>query len=368
MDWTRQQEKAIKQIVNWVNDSSAPQVFRLFGYAGTGKTTLAQEIANIINGTVLFGAFTGKAALVMRTKGCEEAQTIHSMIYTLVDEHEKEPKFVLNPDSNVRNARLVIIDECSMVGKEIGDDLLSFGTKILVLGDPAQLPPISSEGYFTNDKPDVMLTEIHRQALDNPIVQLAMEVRAGRQLSEGSYGQSSIIPLESITDDILTNADMVLVGRNKVRSQYNNYFRSIKGFKTPYPEKGDKLVCLRNNRIKGLLNGSLWTVDDVLNSTQTSTRLKLLSDDGIENNRALDKGVMIHRYFFEGKESELDWALRKRYDEFDYGYTLTVHKSQGSSWKNVVVVDESGIFRNMKNRWLYTAITRASEKVTVLIP
>ena len=58
---------------------------------------------------------------------------------------------------------------------------MSFGVPVLVLGDPAQLPPIQGGGYFTEAEPDAMLTEVHRQAFDNPIVRLSMDVRAGER-------------------------------------------------------------------------------------------------------------------------------------------------------------------------------------------
>ena len=159
-----------------------PQVFRLFGYAGTGKTTLARHVAENVDGEVQFGAFTGKAALVLREKGCGEARTIHSMIYRPKDLDTEEPSFVLNEDSPASKASLIVIDECSMVDEELGRDLLSFGKKVLVLGDPAQLPPVKGGGYFTEQEPDVMLTDVHRQAADNPIVRLSMQIRAGERL------------------------------------------------------------------------------------------------------------------------------------------------------------------------------------------
>ena len=69
---------------------------------------------------------------------------------------------------------------------------------------------------------------------------------------------------------------------------------------------------------------------------------------------------------FEDPDSEIPWATRKRYDEFDYGYALTVHKAQGSQWDEVVLFDESFAFKEMRQRWLYTAVTRAAERLTVV--
>ncbi len=161
-------------------------IFRLFGYAGTGKTTLAKHIAEGVDGKVLFAAFTGKAALVMRRKGCASASTIHSLIYKARESGEEVPSFDLWDDAPASKAKLIVIDECSMVDPELGRDLMSFGVPVLVLGDPAQLPPIQGGGFFTDAEPDVMLTEVHRQAQDDPIVRLSMDVRAGNRLAEGA--------------------------------------------------------------------------------------------------------------------------------------------------------------------------------------
>ena len=176
--WSPQQDRALKEIAAWLK-SGRPQIFRLFGYAGTGKTTLARHIAEGIDGETVFAAYTGKAALVLRNKGCTDARTIHSLIYRAQDLDEEVPSFVINEQSPANDAALIIIDECSMVDEELGRDLLSFGRPVLVLGDPAQLPPVKGGGFFTEAEPDFMLTEVHRQAADNPIVRMSMIVREG---------------------------------------------------------------------------------------------------------------------------------------------------------------------------------------------
>jgi exodeoxyribonuclease-5 len=140
MSWSPQQERAISDVRAWLADPKGKQVFRLFGYAGTGKTTLAKELAQSVRGDVLFATFTGKASLVLRQKGCEDASTIHSLIYKVdVNERTGEATFSLNPDSDLASAALLIVDEVSMVGEELANDLLTFNKRILVLGDPAQL-------------------------------------------------------------------------------------------------------------------------------------------------------------------------------------------------------------------------------------
>ena len=179
--FTPHQEQALQAAADWLKarpgQSGTPPVFRLFGFAGTGKTTLARHIAEAVDGEVKYAAFTGKAALVMRNKGCDDASTIHSLIYRTRESGNEQPSFELWDEAPASKAKLIVIDECSMVDAELGRDLLSFGTPLLVLGDPAQLPPIQGGGFFTNAEPDAMLTEVHRQAQDDPIVRMSMDVR-----------------------------------------------------------------------------------------------------------------------------------------------------------------------------------------------
>ncbi|WP_322990965.1 ATP-dependent RecD-like DNA helicase, partial [Hoeflea sp.] len=269
MKFSPQQDEALKAVSRWLKDGRTP-IFRLFGYAGTGKTTLAKYFADNVDGEVLFAAFTGKAAQVLRARGAKNARTIHSLIYRPKGEEEVSdeetgkttvsPLFSINRQSPLAQAALIIIDECSMVDEALGKDLMSFGTPILVLGDPGQLPPISGGGYFTEHEPDILLTEIHRQARDNPIIDLAMQVREGREIMHGDYGTAQVIGKNDVDRDIVLEADQVLVGTNRTRRRYNQRLRELKGFTQAFPQSGDKLVCLRNDPSKGLLNGSLWQV------------------------------------------------------------------------------------------------------------
>src|ERR1700738_5340054 len=193
--FTPQQDAALQGIAQWWKEGRrrAP-IFRLFGYAGTGKTTLVKHIAEDIKGKVLFAAFTGKAACVMRSKGCGGASDIHRLIYKPQEQNEENPTFELWHKAPAGDAKLIIIDECSMVDAELARGLMSFEVPLLVLGDPAQLPPIQGGGFFTEAKPDAMLTEVHRQAQDNPIVRLSMDIRAGKPLAQGQYGETQGVP------------------------------------------------------------------------------------------------------------------------------------------------------------------------------
>jgi exodeoxyribonuclease-5 len=363
MSWSPQQDAALKAVAEWLRRGDRP-VFRLFGYAGTGKTTLARHIAEGVDGEVAFGAYTGKAALVLRSKGCEDASTIHSMIYRSRESDEGGPQFVLNRQSAAAKADLIVIDECSMVDEELGRDLLSFGRPVLVLGDPAQLPPVKGGGFFTEGEPDVMLTEVHRQARDNPIVHLSMLVREGGRLEPGTFGESRIIRRREIDADRVMKANQVLVGLNKTRRLYNGRIRELNGFRDPMPAAGEKLVCLRNDKTKGLLNGGTWTIKALRQSVNNYIRMDVVSDD---EGRRRPVEVSVLREFFEGKEDEIPFVLRRESDEFTYGYALTVHKAQGSQWDDLVLFDESYAFREHRSRWLYTGLTRAAERITVVV-
>jgi exodeoxyribonuclease-5 len=362
MSWSSQQEAALKAVADWLRRGDRP-VFRLFGYAGTGKTTLAKHIAEGVDGDVAFGAYTGKAALVLRTKGCADASTIHSLIYRSRESDENGPQFVLNRQSAAAKADLIVIDECSMVDEELGRDLLSFGRPVLVLGDPAQLPPVKGGGFFTEGEPDVMLTEVHRQAKDNPIIHLSMAVREGRPLTPGTHGESRIIRRRDIDAGMVMKADQVLVGLNKTRRLYNGRIRELHGYRDPMPAAGEKLVCLRNDKTKGLLNGGTWTIKALRGIRNDFLRMDVAPDDE-SLRRPVEVSVL--KAFFEGTEEEIPFVLRRESDEFTYGYALTVHKAQGSQWDNLVLFDESCAFREHRARWLYTGLTRAAERITVV--
>ncbi|CAN7432472.1 AAA family ATPase [Agrobacterium genomosp. 3] len=374
MLFSPQQDEALKAVSRWLKEGRTP-VFRLFGYAGTGKTTLAKHFAENVDGEVLFAAFTGKAAQVLRSRGATNARTIHSLIYrprgeeTVEDEETGKtsvaPMFSINRQSPLAKAALIIIDECSMVDEQLGKDLMSFGTPILVLGDPGQLPPVSGGGFFTEQEPDYLLSEIHRQAKDNPIIHLAMDVREGREIMRGDYGSAQVISKSEVTQSLVLEADQVLVGTNRTRRRYNQRLRELKGFSADYPQSGDKLVCLRNDPAKGLLNGSLWQVMSSSRETVKPGINLMIRPEDDDMDRGAAK-IKLLKAAFEDVETEIPWSTRKRYDEFDFGYALTVHKAQGSQWNNVVLFDESYAFRDSRERWLYTAITRAAETLTIV--
>lgn len=392
MKWSPQQDAALLKFKRWWDAGKEGNLFHIFGFAGTGKTTLAIELATSIGGNVAYAAYTGKAASVMRSKDCHGSTTIHQLIYTtqqqsklrlvelerkkmeatepeeverLEAEIKKErenllrPSFTLNEDSRAKKVDLIIIDEVSMVDERVGRDLMSFNVPILVLGDPAQLPPVKGSGFFMTGEPEVTLTEVHRTALDNPVLHLATRIREGGVIAIGDYGESRVISRAKLEQGASLEYDQVIVGRNRTRVGANMSIRSQLGFEGDIPQVQDKLICLKNNHQLGIMNGTLYRVLEAQQDSGYEILMRLESED---NNAEVEveaypqpfKGEEVPRWSFEGLE------------EFAYGYAVTCHKAQGSEWPNVFIVDESNVFRSDARKWLYTAITRASNKVMVV--
>jgi exodeoxyribonuclease-5 len=387
MIFSRAQVEAIDTVGRWLKTTDR-QVFRLFGCAGSGKSTIARYLAEQNSGATLFAAYTGKAALVMRNKGCPTATTIHSLIYRycpkskvrlrelqlaygetpddpkllreIEEEQEKlrRPAFELNQDSDLRSASLLVVDECSMVGGKVGKDLESFGVPILVLGDPFQLPPVADAGHFTNMEPDILLTDIHRQAADSPVIKLATQVRLGHRLKAGTYGDSAVLSVRQFDYGSIREDQQIIVGLNKSRQKANTLLRGKFNPSDKLFEVGDKLICLKNNHEMGLLNGSMWRVEAAENGPHTS-KLDISSED----DATIFRDVDVFNSPTDG--GKVGFPIEDVY-EFDRGYAITCHKAQGSQYESIIVKDESSAFRQYSRQWLYTAITRASLQATVL--
>lgn len=398
MEWTAEQQGAIDAVLNWMESGSPGGVYRLFGYAGTGKTTIAKAIAEHVTGEVIFAAFTGKAALVLNSKGCYGARTIHSLIYiprakcsqnltrireamesetdevrlrelraefVVESDNLKRPAFNLNLISELRDASLLILDEVSMVDMQIGQDLESFGTPILALGDPAQLPPVRGSGYFTRAEPNYMLEEIHRQSEGSGILSIATAVRSGRTLAYRDDVDARVVPKGTCSTADMAEFDQIICGTNKVRRAINRRIREQLGFTSPLPEIGDRLICLRNDSDSGLLNGSQWDVCGVQEDHEAEDKL-ILSIAAAGDEDAYTFSVTAHKNYFLGTEAEIAHYDIRTAQCFDFAYAVTCHKAQGSQWPRVAIINESGIFRHDQFRWLYTAITRAAEQVTII--
>lgn len=359
-----QQEAARAAFFDWLNSSFRKPVFRMFGYAGTGKTTLAGTFLAEAGLRAQYAAFTGKAASVMRGKGMDNATTLHSLAYVFAGlDADKRPTFSWAGERSplYRGTDILIIDECSMVGSDLAHDILRYKVPIVVIGDPAQLPPVSGTGKFVGETPDVMLTEIHRQESGNPIVAMATTVRTGGTLEPGAYGDSSVVRSKRVPEEALFAADQVLVGTNAKRTFLNRKFRRHMGIDDVLPVFGEKLICLRNSRELGIYNGEMFRVMECRPDGKSYLRMDLLRVDG-DGERLSD--VRVQRGCFD--DGVAINPLDNSSVTMDFGYAITVHKSQGSQWDNVVLADESSFFRADASKWLYTGITRAAKSITVV--
>lgn len=371
------QAQAIKSIVEWYK--SGRQEFYLAGYAGVGKSTVAAHAIEELKSRckvkrVRTAAYTGKAASVLRKKGVEDAQTIHSLIYSPIEDEETgEVRFVVSEDSPAADADLIVLDECSMVDKAIAADLRSFGKKLLIMGDPGQLPPINGEGDFTSREPDVFLHEIHRQAADSPIIELATLARQGKPLPRG-YDKDGVrvLHLTKETQPLIYRPEtQPICGLNRVRWVYNQRIRKLRGFDGEVPQVGERVICCRNNREEGLFNGGTGTLRR-LETEHDGWPDTYLIDVDMDDLGKPCKDLMVDPYLFRrnftnGVGAKLEMPRGRRLDEFDLGYLLTAHKAQGSSWDDVTVIDDSGCFKENRHKWLYTSLTRSEKALTVLL-
>ena len=402
--WSPQQRRALEMAFRWLDDPTAGQVFYLAGYAGTGKSTLARAINDYVGGYAVCGAYTGKAASVMARKGLPGATTIHRMIYTptgsdttkldaLRDElavlegvaepdrataaradalrsavaeaeaQAKQPSFLLKSreECDLALAPLCILDECSMIGERLGQDVLSFGCRTLVLGDRAQLPPVKAAGYFTDRRPDYELTEIHRQAQESPILRLATLAREGKSIPYGEFGDASVV--RSIDAQLALGVDQVLCGTNLTRQSINMRHRQLAGIADPMPRAGEKLVCIRNDHQQGLLNGTQWRCEEDVEGWEPGDGAVPLTISPLEGGAPMTVPADPNIFLDEANKP----AFGSHAQQFTWGDCLTVHKSQGSQWGSVALFD-NWPRRDSHTNWLYTGITRAAEKLILVRP
>lgn len=359
------QSAAVAKIETWLRSPS--REFYLAGYAGTGKTTIAAGLIASSNLRVCVATYTGKAASVLRKKGVWQAQTIHSLIYEPIPDSEPV-RFRRAMTSDLSAADLLIIDECSMVGDDIADDLRSYDRKILVLGDPGQLPPIRGGGAFTNREPDAFLSEIHRQAAGSPVLRLATMARQGLAAPLSNGPDATVAPL-TMTRALAAEGQLIC-GTHRARWAVTREIRKRDGRTGIVPNVGERVICCRNDRDLGIYNGMLGSVVEVLddggNSWNGNFTAMIQMDDHAQEIEATIEPTLFREHY-EGRNSETPRRYQRGVSLFDFGYVLTAHKAQGSEFPDVTVIDDSEAFRENRHRWLYTALTRASERVTLLV-
>lgn len=384
-----QQVFALYDIENWWTKSN-DQLYEISGGAGTGKTTLIryaiERLGLDIQKDVAFIAFMGKASAQMARNGLP-AQTIHSLIYNYVKEFEKDeygnivtnskgrPKITLVPklkNKLDKKVKLLVIDEAPMVNEQIGKDILSFGIPTIALGDLNQLPPVFGKTFFLSE-PDVILTEIMRQAEGSPIVWLAQRILNNKPIDIGVYGNSAVISKKDINDFIFKKSDIVLTSSNKLRYSINNLYREkIHGYKKlDRLHINEKIICRRNNWNRCindnifLTNGMSGYVDFIDTDSYNGKTIKIDFKPDFLSKSYKNLNIDYHRLFDTEKYVENNKFNNDR-DLFEFGYSITVHLSQGSQYKNVLFLDERGGFDDETYKKLrYTAITRAMDKIVI---
>ena len=373
---TQGQYDAIRMAIEWYYNSHKKPAFFLCGSAGTGKSTVAKTAVSMMGLSpyqVLYVTFTGKAASVLRAKG-NVANTIHSTFYRVFTFPDGKMGFAKRK-SIPSTIKLIVVDEVSMVNERMMDDLKTFGVPLLCLGDPGQLPALFHPNLGV-EKPDVFLTEVMRQKGESGILILATMARKNIPINFGQYKESRVIHTGEIHD--IEKYDMVLCWSNKTRKELNALIRKRKGYTSVYPVQGEKLVCLKNNYTYEITSEDLELVP------VNGMEMKALSD-ARETSSNVDYLIMeyapdyIKDKNFSSPISKLPFDAYKKMEAYedklmnippfqvvlDFGYVLTVHKSQGSAWPNVLIIDEYGGAKDDYKKWLYTGITRATESVTI---
>ena len=389
---TPKQEQGLKIAVQRHKDGEKYTV--ISGYAGTGKSTLVRFIISALDvdeGRVCYTAFTGKAAEVLRKKGNRNVSTLHRLLYESIPREAGGFYRRIKPSIPYD---IIIVDECSMAPKELIDILLNHKVYVIFLGDPFQLPPIDKDDdNHLLDNPHIFLDEIMRQAQESEIIRLTMKIRNQESISFGSSDTVKILHHRELTQGMYSWADQILTGTNATRAKINAEMRTMLG-KGTEPEAGDKVICTRNYwedcSICGdpLINGSIgYLVKPHKSKLYLPWFLRKEKEyfDVIKTEIEMpDTGdiyplLNIDYNMLQKETKSADWRLeyklgkmKKQYGDllpkdFLYAYAITVHKAQGSEWDKVLVYEENFPFNRTEHaRWLYTAATRAADKLVIL--
>lgn len=389
---TKKQEEGLLASIERYNSNCKYTV--ISGYAGSGKSTLVRfiiEALDVDEDDVCYCAFTGKAAEVLRKKGNKNTCTLHKLLYESIP---KPTGGFIRRRKTFIDYKIIVVDEVSMAPKTLIDLLFTHNVYVICLGDPGQLPPIDKdEDNHLLDHPHVFLDEIMRQAQESEIIQLTMKIRNGESIDYYNGKEVKIIPYSQLNTGVLQWGDQILTATNAKRQTINNQMRQLLNYPN-HPVDGDKMICLRNywedfsadgdpliNGTIGILKNSFQTWREIPRFVKSNIRrFDVLTGDLMipDTNDMYDLVDMDQKMILTGEKC-CDWKLsyrlgklRPKYGdivpkEFAYAYAITTHKSQGSEWSKVVVLEENFPFDKKEHtRWLYTACTRSSEKLVLV--
>ena len=391
MELTKKQEEGLKIAV--ARHKNREKYTVISGYAGTGKSTLVRFIIDALDvdeDKVAYATYTGKAAEVLRKKGNPNAMTLHRLLYDSIPRQGggfiRIPKKQLDYD-------IVVVDEVSMVPKTMVDMLLAHRVYILFLGDPGQLPQIDKkEAHNLLDRPHVFLDEVMRQAAESEIIQLTMKIRNGENIPFMHGKEVIVVPKTELVTGHLTWADIIICATNKTRHNMNRQKRELLGY-SGILQTGERIIIKRNywedcdEDGNALVNGTVGTVANPYESfVRIPSYVKndrrdlpligcIFTPDG---GKSFDTFEIDKDYLLK-EEPCVDWRVSYQLGKLKpkigdilpkqatYGYALTCHAAQGSEFDKVLVIEESFPFDKTEHqRWLYTAATRAAEKLVLV--
>lgn len=424
-DLSVDQLKVYEQIVAWSRDPFGNDIFKVGGLGGTGKTTVLGVFASQTPLQVAYVTFTGRASSILSRKlaasgahvddkvfsdnekvlsgrfgnlfstdpNASYCGTIHRLLYRPIINTRDELLGWTTREKLDRSYDLLVVDEASMVGDTLLEDLKKHGVRILAVGDHGQLPPVADTGSLMQN-PDCRLEKIHRQAADNPIIQLAHRVRSegflDRGLEDGKrirFGTKEDVAGHLVTAytergtavDADFDADPLSVGvmcwTNKSRIMLNSLARKARGVRGP-PRKGEVVICLRNkppiyNGMRGVLVSDSFV--DALVPWLLHADIEF-PDEGV----AAAPYVLCAPQFnrektFAGLDELVDRgvninSMSEAGSLFDFGYAMTTHKAQGSSFEHAIIYLDrpEKPWDDDWKKWAYTSITRTSNRLTVL--
>lgn len=376
------------------------QVLNIRGFAGTGKSTISGDVF-LQRPSWSFIAPTNKAVQVLKQKGVLSAQTMFSFIYQCKGEDnnydEDHHKFLSSRLSDVRfvdeklkiqnsirkltgdNRKLrydekhedgdlkhktVVLDESSMVTDENFEALIRTGARIITFGDSGQLPPVKGKPFLAEGREDYLLTRVYRQKGESLVLDIATELRQKESTSFIFHKSCPVRDIPYCVDmklndllEIMPHFDQTIAYRNSTVCTLNHKYRTqILGYSENYLAKGEKLMVLSNNKGLKVYNGQSL---DVLEETPIERYMQVKTIDPITE--TLQENIFSNQNL--SLNEPLDPYNRTEYEVFaDYSYTMTCHKAQGSAWPKVLVVLQGG----ESWRWVYTAVTRASEDVLIV--
>lgn len=326
-----QQLESVHMVQRW-GEAPTKQTFTQGGFAGTGKTSLIPTYRELLHWNSAVVTYTNKAAAVLREKGIQDASTIYRLMYQLID-----PVNMLWRRLDKLPVDVVIVDEASMLGQKIRDDLESYGVPVLYVGDPFQLPPVKEKSVM--DHCDHTLTEVRRHG--GRILDIATAIREGRPYED--------VDQFSLTDSQLCDADILICLSNDRRRWLNQRVRKHLGF-VGMPQKGDRMISVKTNYDWGIFAGEAGT----LIGADNRRRYEILFDGWS------DTVVFTNGHLLQANENPYSEEFRGRAC-LDFGYARTCHTAQGSQYDRVIVWEEA----RSDARWKYTAATRATKELTM---